>query len=105
MENKITPTAEEFLKSKGLGGYQEFDGILQEFAKLHVEAALKEASEKAKLAKAFDYGSYNESTAKFKPIDEKVVVKESYGHGDSGYSAIKVDSDSILNSYSLEKIK
>ena len=39
-------TAEEFLKSKGLGGYQEFDGVLQEFAKLHVEAALKEASEK-----------------------------------------------------------
>ena len=51
--NKI-PTAEEFLKSKdyNLGGNEELaDGILTnnviedmiEFAKLHVEAALKEA--------------------------------------------------------------
>jgi hypothetical protein len=31
----MIPTAEEFLKSKGLGGYQQFDGMLQEFAKLH----------------------------------------------------------------------
>lgn len=38
-------TAEEFLKSKGLGAYQQFDGVLQDFAKLHVEAALKAASE------------------------------------------------------------
>ena len=101
------PTAWEFITSHPghLTGEVDDETLMIEFAKLHVTSALKEASEKAKLAKAFDYGSYYEPTANFKPIDEKVVVKESYGHGDSGYSAIKVDSDSILNSYSLEKIK
>ena len=112
---KIT-TAEEFLIRQGCQrmlcddeDHDFFEDVqpsnLIEFAKLHVEAALKEASEKAKLAKAFDYGSYYESTANFKPIDDKVVVEEQHGHGDSGYSAIKVDTDSILNSYSLENIK
>ncbi len=96
------PTALELFQK---GEFTKIQDAMIEFAKMHVEAALKEASEKAKLAKAFDYGSYYEPTAKFKPIDEKVVVKESYGHGDSGYSAIKVDTDSILSSYSLENIK
>ena len=76
-----------------------------EFAKLHVEAALKEASEKARLAKAFNYGSYNESEAKFKPTHLTVFIKEEYGHGDSGYVAVKTDVESILNSYSLDNIK
>ena len=84
---------------------QDIKKMMIEFAKMHVEQALKEASEKARLARAFDYGSYYEPTAKFKPIDEKVVVKESYGHGDSGYEAVKIDTDSILSSYSLENIK
>ena len=49
-----------------------------EFAKLHVEAALKEASEKAKM---IDVG-----------IDYSIIKWE-------------VDKDSILNSYPLDKIK
>lgn len=96
------PTALELFQT---GEFIKIQDAMIEFAKMHVEAALKEASEKAKLAKAFDYGSYYESTANFKPIDDKVVVEEQHGHGDSGYSAIKVDTDSILNSYSLENIK
>jgi len=96
------PTALELFQK---GEFTKIQDAMIEFAKIHVQAAIKEASEKAKLAKAFDYGSYYEPTAKFKPIDEKVVVKESYGHGDSGYEAVKVDVDSILKSYSLDNIK
>lgn len=81
------------------------DKCAVEFAKLHVEAALKEASEKARLAQAFDYGSYYEPTAKFKPTDLTVFIKEEYGHGDSGHVAVKTDKDSILNSYPLTNIK
>lgn len=109
------PTADEFLNkeyyhivldSKNTWvNVGDIERAMVEFAKLHVEQALKEASKKARLARAFDYGSYYEPTAKFKPIDEKVVVKESYGHGDSGYEAVKIDTDSILSSYSLENIK
>ena len=50
-----------------------------EFAKMHVEAALKEASEKAQAI-------------------------EGWNTGFSG-SAASVDKDSIINSYSLENIK
>jgi hypothetical protein len=86
------PTAEEFLKDKLSEIHEEdiFVDLLQkmfkvdvteiiiEFAKLHVEKALKEASENAKI---IDVG-----------ID---------------YSIIKwvADKDSILNSYPLENIK
>jgi|688.fasta_scaffold2273523_1 hypothetical protein len=79
------PTAEEFLKDlqheyEETGEYKMYFAIdipnkLKEFAKMHVEAALKEASEKA-LVYA-DEGGYSEF----------------------------VDEQSILNSYSLENIK
>ena len=84
------PTAEEFLKSKGLGGYQEFDGILQEFAKMHVEAALKEASENAKVQMGDDC------------ILNKIAI-----HPNSlvDTAVIKVNSASILNSYPTSNIK
>ncbi len=72
-------TAEEFLKSKGLGGYQQFDGVLQEFAKLHVEEALKAASEKAKI-------EYIEPD------------------GCATWWFYQIDKDSILNSYPLTNI-
>jgi hypothetical protein len=45
------PTVMEFLTSKGLPGFAEHTTIkhhMIEFAKMHVEAALKEASEKGK---------------------------------------------------------
>lgn len=44
--NKM-PTAEEFLKSKNYFDSDEYEDLIIEFAKLHVEAALKSASEKA----------------------------------------------------------
>ena len=77
------PTAEKYLLgtstdndiSKGLIKPTSCTRIMIEFAKLHVEAALKEASEKA-LVYA-DEGGYSEF----------------------------VDEQSILNSYSLDNIK
>jgi hypothetical protein len=107
MENKIIPTAEEWLKHFEENAYlgTPISECMIEFAKLHVEQALKAASEKVKLAKAFNYGSYNESEAKFKPTYLTVFIKEEYGHGDSGYVAVKTDTESILNSYPLSNIK
>ena len=69
-------TAEEFLNENGVVGMKHLIiPLMQDFAKIHVEAALKEASEKA--------GVY---------ADE------------GGYSEF-VDEQSILNSYSLDNIK
>ena len=87
------PTAEEILNDKV---YITQDGIedvhdslstvadvMIEFAKLHVEAALKEASEKATVT----------------PIDHEEISEGSFR------SIWGVDDDSILNSYSLDNIK
>ena len=84
--NKI-PTAEEFLKSKdyNLGGNEELaDGLLTnnviedmiEFAKLHVEAALKEAEKET-----------------VKHISKTILELNMY------------NKNSILNAYPLENIK
>jgi hypothetical protein len=80
MENKIIPTAEEFLKeaqSNPAKGWTARKAMI-EFAKLHVEAALKHASELAEIS----------NKPKF-PGDYNLVI----------------DEDSILNSYPLENIK
>ena len=71
------PTAEEFNNNIRYVTYS-LDEKLITFAKLHVEAALKEASEKAKM---IDVG-----------IDYSIILWE-------------VDKDSIINSYPLENIK
>jgi hypothetical protein len=84
------PTAEEFLlKDKNYEelhlDYPKLSKAIQEsmieFAKMHVESALKEASEKAQ-------------------CEDGAIV-------DLGFEIISasVDKDSILNSYSLENIK
>lgn len=72
------PTAEEILNKHLVPA-----NAMIEFAKLHVEAALKEASEKATVT-PIDHEEISEGS--FKPI---------WG----------VDDDSILNSYPLEEIK
>lgn len=93
------PTAEEFCKDSTYDA--EYDGEvfevvdkdkcienMIEFAKLHVEAALKAASEKS-LIKVSNYkGSHT---------TEELSVDD--------YTDATVDKDSILNSYPLEKIK
>ena len=84
------PTAKDYI-SKNLtdfweGGKAQYNGedvekTMIEFAKLHVEAALKQASEEAKIT--YDYS----------------------GNTGSEYCDEFVDKDSILNSYPLENIK
>ena len=87
------PTAEEILNDKV---YITKDGIedvhdslstvadvMIAFAKLHVELALKEASEKATVT----------------PIDHEEISEGSFR------PIWGVDNDSILNSYSLDNIK
>lgn len=74
-------TAEEFFKLKyweEVPGYE----VMIEFAKLHVEEALKQAAKEVKT-----YNVYNESTG---DIECKVTL---------------IDKDSILNAYPLDKIK
>jgi hypothetical protein len=76
------PTACEFITNHPghLTGDIDDETLMIEFAKLHVEAALKEASEKASLTD-FAYEFLQE------------------GAPDA------IDKDTILNSYSLENIK
>ena len=83
MENKIIPTAKELIETDYYHLHLETDSIclgsietaMIEFAKMHVEAALKEAS-------ATD-----------------IVSGKSYKH------RTEYDKNSILNSYTLDKIK
>jgi hypothetical protein len=80
VENKIE-TAEEFwFKNTGQNINQEEYSAMVEFAKLHVEAALKAASDKASLTD-FAYEFLQEGA----------------------YDAI--DKDTILNAYPVENIK
>ena len=74
--NKEIPTAEEFLKSKGLfndksirlqsNGLTSSEAMI-EFAKLHVEAALKQASINATLLPYMD-----------RPVVDKSSILQSY---------------------------
>lgn len=81
----MIPTAEEFYieNSKFRNGDHVLDTtiLLKEFAKLHVKAALTEASKKAKTKKTY------------RGNDSSMLVKK------------VIDKDSILNSYPLTNIK
>jgi hypothetical protein len=82
MEN--LPTAEEILQKHVPNRYTKensWKNAMIEFAKLHVEQALKEASEKAKIK--YEYS----------------------GNTGSEYCYEYVDQNSILNSYPLTNIK
>ncbi len=75
-----------------------------EFAKLHVKAALKEASEKANLHE--DYYSEDD----FSTNELKELANEGYPRKDSfgdiyAVDIVSVDKNSILNAYPLENIK
>jgi hypothetical protein len=74
----MVPTALEFfMKQKK---YTNIEQFMIEFAKLHVDAALKKASDEAEV---------------FKDLDIKNTT----------YGMIGVNSDSILNAYPLTNIK
>ena len=81
-------TAEEFLRNSSVTSSDRHDflskqELMIEFAKMHVQEALKQASEKA-FVTPIDHEEISEGS--FRPI---------WG----------VDDESILNAYSLENIK
>ena len=81
-------TAEEFLRNSSVTSSDRYDflskqELMIEFAKMHVQEALKQASEKA-FVTPIDHEEISEGS--FRPI---------WG----------VDDESILNAYSLENIK
>lgn len=98
MKNETIPTAEEFFnefckKRTRVGQLNNIErlDIMVEFAKLHVEAALKAASEKATLLE-------NGNLTYF----DRYIVEEGNHYSET---EIDVNKDSILNSYPLENIK
>jgi hypothetical protein len=81
----MIPTAEELYTKYNMtseNGFSTAIKLAKEFAKFHVEAALKAIAEKAKL-KPYPYNSCDEC----------------------GRSDMDVDKNSILNAYPLENIK
>ena len=92
-------TAEEFwFKNTGQNINQEEYSAMIEFAKMHVEAALKEASEEVTW-KMESFDTYFGDSRAFDFIDTDYAGDPSTGHN------VLVDKDSILNSYPLENIK
>lgn len=100
----MIPTAEEYLaRMKKMD--MPTSEIMKGFAKRHCEEQAKVISEQVILEKASDYGTFNEETADFKYKGGKSSVQYHHGHGESGYTAIRTSTESILNAYSLENIK
>lgn len=69
-----------------------------EFAKYHVEEALKQAAQKAtmKLTYPDDYADSNESGLKYADAHEIERGGE--------YGSVQIETDTILNAYSLDNI-
>ena len=101
---KEIPTAEAFFKIKKCRVFSNGEvkdiaiSDILEFTKLHVEATLKAASEKATW-KHESFDTYFGDSRDFDFIDTDGAGDPSTGHN------VFVDKDSILNSYPLDKIK
>lgn len=79
MDNKI-PTAEKYGESllpRGITWYKEFNEMMIGFAQLHVEAALKAASEKATFSYRLSHDS-DEEKAGFKMVATKESIINAY---------------------------
>ena len=90
-----TLTAEEFLRNSSVTSSDSYDflskqELMIEFAKMHVQEALKQASEKA-------FVEYTDLETKEKFDYTDVINDDNVG--------ADVNKDSILNAYSLENIK
>ena len=97
-------TAEEFVKSRfqnsDRADFESNKRNVIEFAKLHVEAALKEASENAYFITR-DHDMYNREYLKYIDIDSNDVEGDTFCYGGS----IIINKESILNAYPLDSIK
>lgn len=91
MTKSNIPTAKEILKQYSDKAYRiqevRFEEMLQEFAKLHVEAALKAASKNVKCIWV------NSKTIEVSPTHSKTL------------KTVGVDKQVILNAYPLTNIK
>ncbi len=110
MENKI-PTAEKLLKLKETFDINHptvsiSDAIeaMIAFAKLHVEAALEEASKKAKLKHNYHDEVYDSNYCD--KVNAEFCSLRTDGDGiPYGADLLNIDKKSILNSYPLTNIK
>lgn len=96
------PIAEEFYKqiTGCVINHKDIKISMIEFAKLHVEAALKEASENAYFITR-DHDMYNREYLKYIDIDSNNTEGDTFCYGGS----IIINEDSILNAYPLNNIK
>ena len=92
------PTAEEFLEFKtprGIGNdYPDYWEAMIEFAKLHVEQALKAANQNVKLLVV--------NNEEYRETGEEEDLLDCY---ECGNDTVYVSSASILNAYPLSLIK
>ena len=88
-----TPTAEEFMNSFPFGKRLSTQDLMIEFAKLHVEAALKAVNENVKLL-VVNHEEHREP-------EEGEDLLDYY---ECGSDTIYVSSSSILNAYPLNNI-
>lgn len=117
MDNKI-PTAEEYIINQGFAtwavqdspdttevviNYQDCLQAMEEFAKLHVEAALQAAAEKALVHQKCNQYHSGEEMWSDKSGEVSVTVRNENSYDE--HHCIVVDKDSILNAYPLNNIK
>ena len=88
------PTAEEFLQNSNKTTFDAIEKTMIEFAKLHVQAALKAADDNSIMYKDLGEGEDGELCC--------VLEKTFYDIYDN---PILISADSILNAYPLENIK
>lgn len=82
------------------GEYDDYGDMAREFARKHVIAALKEASENTYFITR-DHDMYNREYLKYIDIDSNNTEGDTFCYGGS----IIINEDSILNAYPLNNIK
>ena len=93
---------EEFEK-RGLMSSITLTELILEVQRDTIDEVVKTCANKATLEEASDYGRFNEKFAKFEPTNETIYSVETYGHGDCGYTAVRISKDSILNCANILK--
>ena len=99
-------TAEEFLRNSSVTSSDRYDflskqELMIEFAKMHVQEALKQVNKKAELEdidRPEDFFEYDGVNGFSKILNKNVISYEGYYH-------VCIDTDSVLNAYPLDLIK
>lgn len=100
------PTAEEFLKEKGIDN-KIVEGVLVQFTKLHVKAALEAAAENARIKTEY-YHEEDVGRTRLREILDSSDLASERTDGDGIMYAVdtyEVNKKSILNAYPEENIK